>query len=417
MKKYLLLLSLFTVSVLAALEITPEKDQHYRRIDDEVIFHIQLDPGRGNCTFPVLVEGNRDIRSSYRISADKDGKATISVPALRSGFIYVQVSDNGKKAAAAVAVEPENIRPGRDISRTFRNYWTQVKREFDIQPVRYQINELPNAKAGFKAFEVKLLLGGEGKDGFAVLTMPAKAVPGRCAARIIYQPAGVDYARPAYFADTLTLVVNPLPIKHNGANMSQTIKPDGKFFRYWNWGANDLQKNCFPDMLKRAYRFVQFMKSLPEWDQRTLVVFGRSQGGAQALAVTGLDPQITMCVAYVPALCDHGGFAAGNRSGWPHYYRLKEYQDDPDKSLALTDIIDVSFFAAGITGAEVVVSCGFIDTTCPPESVYAAYNMIESENKQMIDDLHSTHSTPKSTYDRGEALISGHIRKMQESIR
>ena len=96
---------------------------------------------------------------------------------------------------------------------------------------------------------------------------------------------------------------------------------------------------------------------------------------------------------------------------------MKEYQNDPEKSLALTDIIDAAFFAADITDAEVVVSSGFIDTTCPPESVYAAYNMIPAKSKSMIDDLHSTHSTPKSTYDQGEARIAEHIRKKQLDIR
>lgn len=417
MKKYLFWLLTMAAFGVSALEISPENDLHYRKVDDTVIFNVQLDPGRKDLYFDAFIEGNRDIRKNIRVLADSSGKAQISVPALRSGFIYVRVSDNGKTAAAGVAVDPLDIRPGRAVPQSFRDYWEKVRREFDIKPVRYQISEIPGAQKNFKAFEVKLLLGGEGLDGYAVLTVPAKAIPGRCAARVIFQPAGVDYARPQYFADTITLVVNPLPVKHNGAAMSQTIKPEGKFFRYWNWGADDLEKNCFPGMIKRAYRFVQFMKLLPEWDQRTLVVSGRSQGGAQALAVTGLDPQITMCVAYVPALCNHGGFAAGDQSGWPHYYRMKEYQNDPEKSLALTDIIDAAFFAADITDAEVVVSSGFIDTTCPPESVYAAYNMIPAKSKSMIDDLHSTHSTPKSTYDQGEARIAEHIRKKQLDIR
>lgn len=409
---------LLTLSAPAwALEISPEKDQHYRKTGDNVIFKVQLDKGRKNLHFIAEIDGNNEIRNSnLRVLADGNGQAEISVPALKSGFILVTVKDNGKKAAAGVAVDPAGIRPGRQKSAAFDQYWNAVKNEFDLSPVRYELTELPDPKAGFKAYEVKFLLGGEGKDGYAALTIPAKAVPGRCAARVVFQPAGVDYARPLYYADTITLVVNPLPIKHNGPNMSQTIKPEGKFFRYWNWMPND-PKNVFPDMFERVLRSLQFVKSLPEWDQRTLIVSGRSQGGAQALAAAGMDPQVTMCVAYVPALCDHGGYAAGNVSGWPRYCNFKEYRDDPEKILTKADLIDVTFFAQNITDAEVVVSCGFIDTTCFPASVHAAFNVIPAKNKMMINDLHSTHSTPGSTYSKGEKRIAEHIKKMQSALK
>ncbi|NMA46826.1 MAG: hypothetical protein GX945_09725, partial [Lentisphaerae bacterium] len=60
----------------------------------------------------------------------------------------------------------------------------------------------------------------------------------------------------------------------------------------------------------RVMRSLDFVKTLPEWNGRDLIVVGSSQGGGQAIAAAGLDPQVTLCVAAVPALSDHAGTLA-----------------------------------------------------------------------------------------------------------
>ena len=188
-------------------------------------------------------------------------------------------------------------------------------------------------------------------------------------------------------------------------------KKGGKFYRYYHWGADDLQKNYFPDMFRRAYRALQFIKSLPEWDHRTLIVRGGSQGGGQALVAAGLDPQVTLCIALIPALCDHGGNQAGRVSGWPRYFSTDAYKKNPDKAAAALDMIDAVFFARRIRNAQVLVSVGFVDRTCVPDSGYAAYNAIPSEKKEIFNDFLKAHAISWDAQKKYMKMISDHIKE------
>lgn len=66
----------------------------------------------------------------------------------------------------------------------------------------------------------------------------------------------------------------------------------------------------FKGMYMRVLRALAYAKTRPEWDGRTLLVYGGSQGGAQAMAAAALDPDVSFCLVTVPALCDHAGSLA-----------------------------------------------------------------------------------------------------------
>jgi cephalosporin-C deacetylase len=44
-------------------------------------------------------------------------------------------------------------------------------------------------------------------------------------------------------------------------------------------------------------RAIDVLTEQPEWDGRTVAVFGISQGGFQAIAAAGLDPRVTFFAA------------------------------------------------------------------------------------------------------------------------
>jgi len=280
-------------------------------------------------------------------------------------------------------------------------------------PLVYDIQEMPNAPEGYRAFEVKVDMGGEGRDLFAVLTMPADAQPGRLAAEALFHGANTDKVSPVCRPETMVLSVNPMSVKHDGP-MRTTTGKGKKFHGYYHWGVDDLEKNYFPNMFKRTFRALQFLKSLPEWDHRTLIVRGTSQGGGQALAAAGLDPQVTLCIAIVPALCDHGGNHAGRVSGWPRYFATQAYRENPDKAAAVADMIDAAFFARRIHNSRVFVTAGFVDRTCVPDSVYAAFNAIASKNKEIYNDFLQAHSISKDAQKKYAQIITDHISKNHE---
>jgi cephalosporin-C deacetylase-like acetyl esterase len=99
---------------------------------------------------------------------------------------------------------------------------------------------------------------------------------------------------------------------------------------------------------------------------------------------------LTASIANVPALCDHGGYLKGRNPGWPklvlHYKKAPEY-------LAMSGYFDTVNFARRIA-IPTVICVGFIDRTCSPSSVYAAYNAIKAP-KKIINEPNMGHSSSK----------------------
>ena len=102
-------------------------------------------------------------------------------------------------------------------------------------------------------------------------------------------------------------------------------------------------------------RALDYVKSLPEWDGKTLIVHGGSQGALQALAAAALDRDVSFVVANAPAMCDQAGELAGRMSPWPHAISQAGME-------RVAPFFDGAAFARRIT-APVRFTVGFSDTT------------------------------------------------------
>lgn len=108
-----------------------------------------------------------------------------------------------------------------------------------------------------------------------------------------------------------------------------------------------------------------------QWDGRTLIVYGSSQGGFRALAAAGLDEHVTR--AHVRSLNHRPSSRLATCPPW-----AEMESQTPLRSRHAT--LTVNFATqAKCQGAALTV--GYIDTACPPTSVYAAYNALRSTRK------------------------------------
>jgi len=160
-------------------------------------------------------------------------------------------------------------------------------------------------------------------------------------------------------------------------------------------------------------RAIDFLTARPEWDGRTLVVFGGSQGGAQAFAAAGLDSRVTFFAALVPAMCDHSGMVVGRVSGWPKLVPIGADGKPDAKVLEAARYYDAMNFATR-TKAAAFVTVGFIDVTCPPTSVYAAFNALRGE-KEIFNDPPSTHAISPKSMEAARAAVLRHVEAMKEA--
>ncbi|HEY8982951.1 MAG TPA: acetylxylan esterase [Streptomyces sp.] len=131
-------------------------------------------------------------------------------------------------------------------------------------------------------------------------------------------------------------------------------------------------------------RAVEAARSHPLADASRTVVLGGSQGGAISIAVAGLVPDLAGAAPDVPFLCD---LPRATTVTDRHPYReiglfLKTYRGraaDVQRTLAYFDGVH---FAARAT-APALFSVALEDATCPPSTVFAAFNSWAHDDKRI----------------------------------
>jgi cephalosporin-C deacetylase len=171
-------------------------------------------------------------------------------------------------------------------------------------------------------------------------------------------------------------------------------------------GNEDRDTSYFLRMYLSCYRAADYLASREDWDGKTLVVMGTSQGGLQSIMIAGLHPKITALIANVPAGCDQTGPQVGRQPGWP-MWNYQTHGKDAAKVLEASKYYDVVNFAARVK-CPALVSVGLIDMTCPPAGVIAAFNQIKSPKELLVmerSDHQGRNNTQAPFYARSNAWL------------
>ena len=105
-------------------------------------------------------------------------------------------------------------------------------------------------------------------------------------------------------------------------------------------------------------------------------------------------------------MCDHTGSIAGRIAGWPKFIETKETSPSPAVVEAVRYFDGVNFAARA--KAPGFFTVGFIDTTCPPTSVYAAYNALGTK-KEIFNDITSGHMNTPAAGAAMRAAVMKHF--------
>jgi cephalosporin-C deacetylase len=120
---------------------------------------------------------------------------------------------------------------------------------------------------------------------------------------------------------------------------------------------------------------VDAAQQLPGVDPSRAAVAGGSQGGGISLAVAGLRDDLAAVLADVPFLCDFR--RASEIATELPYTELTSYlavhRDLVEQVFGTLAYFDVSVLGTRAS-APALVSAALMDLTCPPSTVYAAYN-------------------------------------------
>ena len=124
-----------------------------------------------------------------------------------------------------------------------------------------------------------------------------------------------------------------------------------------------------------AVRAVEAARAHPAVDPTRLAVTGGSQGGGISLAVAGLVDDLSAVAPDVPFLCDFPrAITFVDTDPYAEIARyLKTHRDHVERAYAT-----LAYFDGAVLGrraiAPALFSVGLMDQTCPPSTVYAAFN-------------------------------------------
>ena len=398
--------------------VVPDRENHLYKVGETVAFTVsalnaQGQPVKEGKLIAVFRNDFRDELARQEINLADANPAKISRSFDKPGFLSVQVSGSGASAMAGVGFDPEKIEPGRPCPDDFDAFWAEGKKAAAALNSELQLEEIPNLTTDKHTIYTVAVNTLHGKKSYGFLSVPKSE--GKHPILVNVPGAGPGTGPDTWNVDRGFLVLNmnvfPYPVPLNGDERkkaydeyNEKIQKEG-YPRYCHYKAEDRELYFFRDAYLGINEAIELVAARPDADPDHMGLYGTSQGGASALILGGLNGRFKAIVSNVPALCDHCGCLLGRNSGWP---KVLDAVKAPEaiQAVQYTDGVN---FARKIT-CPIRVTVGFIDTTCSPSSVYAAFNVIPSGNKEIWNETLLGHATGQRARDAFNWLLEEFVK-------
>ena len=391
---------------------------------------------RETVTFQIKASANvaDDAEIGWKISKDgvppiqsgtvklTQGSAQITARLDEPGFLNCRVTvtaDNKPVLVQAGAgIDPLKIRPSLPVPDDFNTFWQGNKQKLAAVPIKAAIKPVPSPQ-NVEAFDVQVDALGAPASGY--FARPREAQPRSLPIILIMQGAGVtggNLGQAVSWAQKgmLAMNINAHGLINGQPHAFYEDLANGALKDYGIDGRDSRETCYFLGMFLRALRALDFLCTQPEWDGKTVIAYGPSQGGYQALATAALDDRVTFCVAGIPAGCDHSGMVAGRIAGWPKIVPMTDGKPDTNV-LEAARYFDSVNFAARTKAKGAFLTTGFSDPVCPPTTVYAAFNALPVTDKKIYNDIHNGHVVTPATEAAMIEATRAHVSAMKSGAR
>jgi cephalosporin-C deacetylase len=307
---------------------------------------------------------------------------TMKVPGFYRVRVWAVVEGKRYEGIATAGFEPEKIQPTVKDPSDFDAFWTNAiaeARKINLDP---KLTLMPErCTSDVNVYHISFQNEINGSRIYGILAIPKKT--GKYPAILKVPGAGIrPYAGDIRTASlgfiTLEIGIHGIPV-----NLDPQVYNDlagGALYAYNTVKMNDRNTHYYKRVYLGCVRAVDFIFTLPEFNGTDVAVTGGSQGGALTIVTAGLDKRIKKMAALYPALCDHTGYLNKRAGGWPHYFRNTEPKPGEVETLGYYDVVNFAR-RVSVTG---FYTWGYNDLTCPPTSMYSAYNVITAQKELQI---------------------------------
>jgi cephalosporin-C deacetylase-like acetyl esterase len=382
--------------------VTPDRASGLYRPGETVTWTISVDlPASLKSPAYTVKTGNIVTIDSGNLSFT-DGKATIRSKATTPGWLLLEVTgtsatNTALKVNGGALFGDELITQADQRPADFDSFWDGKLAALNALPINPVVTPGTSGVNGVDYATVTLdcIAGTHVQGQLARPTGTAK-----CPAMLIVQWAGVYSLQKSWItgyasAGWLVLDTQAHDITPIAADSYYNDLSNGALKEYWRQGNEDRETSYFLRMYLATHRAIEYLASRPDWDGRTLIVMGGSQGGLQSLVAAALNPRVTAVLADVPAGSDQAGLDAGREPGWPQW-AWQAWDRDLAKVKQAARYYDVSNFAPRVH-CPVLIGVGLIDIVVPCPGVYATYNQL-SAAKEIVPMPDADHTNKHDLY-------------------
>lgn len=362
----------------------------------------------GAMTVRITNDG-RDLLAEETLDLSSQAEATFRCALETPGFVRVLVhaeSADGtvkRDALAGAGFDPESIEPGLPKPDDFDEFWARGKAEVRAIPIDMQWRKLDEFSSDLVDMYAVNFATINGERLYGYLGVP-KTGAGPYPAIVNVAWAGIGFGpdpepvKEGFVVFTLNVFPYDVPIDQTERQQAYDDFNRSLGVNYFEFNATDRDAYFYRAPILGLDRAIDWLAEQDFVDADRIGYHGTSQGGGFGLVLTGMNKNISEAVCSVPAICDHGGVLKGRSAGWPQLVENGRYRDSPEEQEQVkvaTSYYDAVNFARNID-VPITVTVGFVDVTCSPSSVYAAYNVVPSAKKRILYGTTVTHVTDKN---------------------
>ena len=329
---------------------------------------------------------------------------TLNEPGFLRCIATIELDGKTYRGLGTAGFNPTAIQPTAEDPADFDAFWKAGKEMLAKLPLEAQRTLLPEyCTPGVDVYHVSLQNVSIDEDSasriYGILCEPR--AEGKYPALLAVPGAGVRaYRGMVEMAEkgviTFQIGIHGLPV--NLDSKVYDALAHGALNGYPTYNLDSRDRYYYRRVYLGCVRANDYLVAHPRWNGKVLGVMGGSQGGALSIVTAALDPRVNALAAYYPALCDLTGYLHGRAGGWPHMFRAKDASSNRTKEkIETSKYYDVVNFARRLK-VPGIYSWGYNDETCPPTSMYSAYNVI-SAPKNLVLALETGHGQVKEQVD------------------
>ncbi len=280
--------------------------------------------------------------------------------------------------------ELKEYRPALTKKDDFDDFWKETRAISDSEPLNYKIQEIDYIVKDINVHRVSY-------DGFAkaricgYLLTPKKGA-GPFPVILFFHGYNGNKGQINQYLKWVFLgfAVMAIDVRgQSGESIDNKVYPPPSVSGYMTKGMFSKNDYYYRGVYMDCPKAVDFLSTQKSLDINRLCVTGISQGGGLSLATASFDSRVKLVIAMIPYLCHfERAIEVGETPENITYNEFKSIANMyPDKEREMYDTL--SYFdnlnlCKGIE-AKTFISVGLRDTCCPPSTVFAVYNHIQSK--------------------------------------